>query len=84
VVLLLRPGTRRFLALHESSAHVSDCYKPGLLSCSVQWRARVGVQLLLITHSTAASDLAGRLVSGPDGVTEVYEGSLDDYLQRSF
>jgi hypothetical protein len=34
----------------------------------------MGWQLLLITHSTAASDLAGRLVSGSDGVTEVYEG----------
>ena len=74
MVLLLEPGARRFLAVDESSAHVSACCKPGLLSCSVQWRARAEWQLLLITHGTAGSDLAGRLVSGPDGVTEIYEG----------
>jgi hypothetical protein len=39
-----------------------------------------GVQLPLITYSTAASDLADRLVSGPDGGTQVYEGGPDDYL----
>jgi len=36
VVLLLEPGARRSLAVDESSAHVSACCKPGLLSCPGQ------------------------------------------------
>lgn len=78
VVLLLTPGARRFLALDESFAHVSASYEPRVAEFLREVADKAGVQLLLVTHSTAYSDLADaryRLSLGPDGATRVEEGS---------
>lgn len=80
VVLLLTPGARRFLALDESFAHVSASYEPRVAEFLREVADKAGVQLLLITHSSAYSDLADaryRLVLGPDGVTRVHAGESE-------
>lgn len=80
VVLLLTPGARRFLALDESFGHVSASYEPRLAEFLREVADRAGVQLLLITHSNAYTDLADakyRLVLGKDGITQVLEGESE-------
>ena len=80
VVLLLTPGARRFLALDESFAHVSASYEPRVAEFLREVADKAGVQILLVTHSTAFGDLADtryRLVLGPAGVTEVHEGESE-------
>lgn len=80
VVLLLSPGVRRFLALDESFAHVSASYEPRVAEFLREVADKAGVQLLLITHSTAYSELADaryRLTLGPDGVTQVHAGEAE-------
>jgi ABC-type taurine transport system ATPase subunit len=78
VVLLLTPGARRFLALDESFAHVSASYEPRVAEFLREVADKAGVQLLLVTHSDAYSDLADaryRLSLGEDGCTRVEEGT---------
>lgn len=80
VVLLLTPGSRKFLALDETFAHVSASYEPRVAEFLREVADKAGVQLLLVTHSTAYSDLADtryRLVLGDDGVTRVEEGETE-------
>jgi ABC-type branched-subunit amino acid transport system ATPase component len=80
VVLLLTPGARRFLALDESFAHVSASYEPRVAEFLREVADKAGVQVLLITHSTAFSDLADaryRLTLGADGITQVHEGESE-------
>jgi hypothetical protein len=80
VVLLLTPGARRFLALDESFAHVSASYEPRVAEFLREVADKAGVQLLLITHSTAYGDVADtsyRLVLGEGGVTEVRAGESE-------
>ncbi len=81
VVLLLTPGARRFLALDESFAHVSASYEPRVAEFLREVADKAGVQLLLVTHSQAYSDVADaryRLTLGSDGVTQVDEGMSED------
>lgn len=78
VVLLLTPGTRRFLALDESFAHVSASYEPRVAEFLREVADKAGVQILLITHSSAYSDMADvkyRLSLGSDGITRIEEGA---------
>lgn len=78
VVLLLTPGARRFLALDESFAHVSASYEPRVAEFLREVADKAGVQILLVTHSDAYSDLADaryRLSLGADGCTQVEEGT---------
>ncbi len=80
VVLLLTPGVRRFLALDESFAHVSTSYEPRVAEFLREVADKARVQLLLITHSTAYSDLADekyRLVLDGSGVTQVSGGETE-------
>jgi hypothetical protein len=80
VVLLLTPGARRFLALDETFAHVSESYVPRVAEFLREVADKAGVQLLLVTHSTGFSDAADqryRLVLGPDGITQVFEGESE-------
>lgn len=80
VVLLLTPGTRRFLALDETFAHVSASYEPRVAEFLREVADKAGVQILLVTHSQAYSDLADRkhrLVLGPAGITQVHEGESE-------
>jgi hypothetical protein len=76
VVLLLTPETqaRRFLALDETFGMVSAEYEPRVAEFLRELADKAGVQILLITHSTAysdAADVAYRLILGPDGTTQV-------------
>jgi hypothetical protein len=78
VVLLLTPRTRRFLALDESFAHVSASYEPRVAEFLREVADKAGVQILLITHSDAYSDMADvryRFSLGPDGTTVVEKGT---------
>lgn len=80
VVLLLTPEARRFLALDETFAHVSASYEPRVAEFLREVADKAGVQILLVTHSTAYGDLADaryRLVLGSDGVTKVHEGESE-------
>jgi DNA repair exonuclease SbcCD ATPase subunit len=80
VVLLLSPGSRRFLALDESFAHVSASYEARVAEFLREVADKAGVQVLLVTHSDAYGDMADarfRLTLGPDGTTQVEEGSAE-------
>jgi hypothetical protein len=72
VELLLTPGARRFLALDEPFAHVSAEYEPRLAEFLREVSDKAGVQILMVTHSDAYTDVADaryRLALGPDGAT---------------
>jgi hypothetical protein len=76
VVLLLTPDVRRVLFLDESFAHVSAGYEPRVAEFLREIIDSAGVQIVLITHSDAYSDLADRhyaLDLGPDGATVLAE-----------
>lgn len=78
VVLLLTPGARRFLALDETFAHVSASYEPRVAEFLREVADKAGVQILLVTHSDAYSDVADaryRFSLTPDGTTQVEEGT---------
>jgi DNA repair ATPase RecN len=80
VVLLLTDGARRFLAMDETFAHVSESYASGVAEFLREVADKAGVQLLLITHSPVYGDYADanlRLVLGPDGITQVHEGETE-------
>lgn len=80
VVLLLTDGARRFLALDETFTHVSESYAGAVAEFLREVADKAGVQLLLVTHSPVYADYADakvRLVLGPDGVTQVYEGESE-------
>ncbi len=80
VILLLTPGARRLLALDESFAHVSASYESAVAELLREVADKAGVQIVLVTHSTAYSehaDVRVRLALGPDGVTEVHEGESE-------
>jgi hypothetical protein len=79
VVLLLTPETRarRFLVLDESFGMVSAEYEPRVAEFLREAADKAGVQILLVTHSTAYSDAADvsyQLRLGEDGTTEVTAG----------
>lgn len=76
VVLLLTPGARRVLVLDESFAHVSAEYEGALAEFMREVCDKAGVQIILVTHSDAYSDVADkryRLDLGADGVTRYRE-----------
>jgi DNA repair exonuclease SbcCD ATPase subunit len=58
VVLLLTPGVRKVLFLDESFAHVSRGYEPRVAEFLKSVSEHAGVQIILITHSDAFSDVA--------------------------
>lgn len=72
VVILLTPGARRIMFLDESFSHVSAEYEPRLAEFLREVCDQAGVQIILVTHSTAYSDVADvryQLELGADGVT---------------
>jgi ABC-type uncharacterized transport system YnjBCD ATPase subunit len=76
-VLLLTPNARRILFLDESFGMVSASYEPRVAEFLRQVADKAGVQIVLITHSTAYSDLADtsyELSLGDDGATRVQAG----------
>jgi DNA repair exonuclease SbcCD ATPase subunit len=58
VMLLQTPGARRVLFLDESFAHVSSGYEPRVAEFLKMVSENAGVQIVMITHSDAFSDLA--------------------------
>ncbi len=77
VVLLLTPNARRVMFLDETFSHVSAEYEPRLAEFLREVADKAGVQLLLVTHSSAyddAADVRYRLQLGADGATEVSGG----------
>jgi DNA repair exonuclease SbcCD ATPase subunit len=80
VVLLLTPGSCRFLALDESFAHVSESFVPRVAEFLKEVTQKADVQILLVTHSSGYGDAADqqyRLAAGPDGTTQVFEGESE-------
>jgi hypothetical protein len=80
VVLLLTPGARKVLVLDESFAHVSASYETRVAEFLREVADQAGVQLILVTHSTAYSDLADvryRITQGLDGVSIIHEGETE-------
>lgn len=76
VIMLLTPNARRIMFLDETFAHVSAEYEPRLAEFLREVADKAGVQLLLVTHSTAYDDAADthyhfKLLA--DGATEVTE-----------
>jgi hypothetical protein len=74
LVLLLRtPGARRVLFLDESFAHVSREFEPRVAEFLAEVSKNAGVQIILITHSDAFSDVADRRygLSLESGVTVI-------------
>jgi len=85
VVLLLTPGARRFLALDETFAMVSESYVPRLAEFLQEVTQKAGMQILLVTHSTGYGDAASqqyRLAAGADGITQVFEGESELWDSR--
>jgi len=77
VVLLLTPGARRLIVLDESFSHVSAEYETAVADFLREICDRAGVQIIMVTHSTAYDDAADRryrLEQGTDGVTHAREG----------
>lgn len=74
VVLLLRSDVRRILFLDETFGMVSAEYEPRVAEFLAEVAEKAGVQIVLITHSSAFADAADRsyrLALGPDGCTVV-------------
>lgn len=77
VVLLLSDSKQRIMFLDETFAHVSTDYEPRLAEFIRSLVDHTGVQIVLVTHSTAYSDAADKIYhfSLKDGVTQVREGA---------
>lgn len=76
VLLLLTPGVRRILFLDETFAHLSREYETRLAEFLREVADQAGVQIVMVTHSDAYSDVADqlhRLELGPDGTTVLAE-----------
>lgn len=78
VMLLSKPQQDSMLFLDECFAMVSAEYEPRLAEFLREIVDKTGVQLILVTHSTAYSDMADKLYnfSLVDGVTQVREGAV--------
>lgn len=77
VVLLLTPNARRILFLDESFGMLSQEFEPRMAEFLRQVADKAGVQIVLITHSTAYSDLADtsyELSLGDGGATRIAQG----------
>jgi hypothetical protein len=80
VKLLLTPGARRVLLLDESFAHVSESFTDRVASFLREVADQAGVQIILNTHDPVYAQYADqrvRLVLGPDGLTQVFEGESE-------
>jgi hypothetical protein len=80
VMMLLTPGARRVLFLDETFGMVAKSFEPRIAEFLREVADKAGVQIVLVTHSDAYSDLADteiRLVLGDDGLTRTYEGKSE-------
>jgi ABC-type lipoprotein export system ATPase subunit len=68
------------MALDESFGMVAQSLEPRVAEFLHEVSRQTGMQIILITHSEAYGDYADaryRLVLGPDGVTQVFEGESE-------
>ena len=80
VMVKLSPKVRDFMALDESFGMVAQSLEPRVAEFLHEVSRQTGMQIILITHSEAYGDYADaryRLVLGPDGVTQVFEGESE-------
>lgn len=80
VMVLLTPGARKILFLDETFAFVSESYTDRLAEFIAKVAKSKGVQVVMITHDRTFAqyaDVKVRLVLGPGGVTQVYEGESE-------
>jgi hypothetical protein len=80
VMVLLTPGARKILFLDETFAFVSESYTDRLAEFIAKVARGQGVQVVMITHDRTFAqyaDVKVRLVLGPGGVTQVYEGESE-------
>lgn len=77
VLLLGREKQQTVLFLDETFGHVSADYEPRLAEFIRTLVDQTGVQIVLVTHSTAFSDASDKLyqLSLDQGVTQVREGA---------
>lgn len=73
LVLLIASGNRKFLILDETFAHLSEEFEPLMAEMLADLSDRLGVQILMVTHSDAYIESADRVyhVSIRDGETYV-------------
>lgn len=73
VVLLLTPSSRRLMLLDESFAQLSEDYEPRLAEFLAELVKKTDLQILMVTHSNAYSDLADQVYTFKlkDGLTTV-------------
>ena len=80
VMVLLTPGARKILFLDETFAFVSESYTDRLAEFIAKVARGRGVQIVMITHDRTYAqyaDVKVRLVLGPGGVTQVFEGESE-------
>jgi hypothetical protein len=80
VMILLTPSVRRVLFLDETFGMVAKGFEPRIAEFLREVADKAGVQIVLVTHSDAYSDLADteiRLELGPDGLTRACEGKSE-------
>lgn len=77
VLLFARPSPTRVLILDESLAHLSREYLANAGELLKQLASRLGIQILMVTHSPEFIDYADRVYtfSQKDGVTQVEQES---------
>lgn len=73
VILLSPPGVSRVLILDETFAHVSAEYEPRLAEFLSELVSKTDIQIVLVTHSAAYSDVADSVYrfKAVDGETKV-------------
>lgn len=80
VMVLLTPGARKILFLDETFTFVSESYTDRVAEFIAKIARSKGVQIVMITHDRTFAqyaDVRVRLVLGPGGVTQVYEGESE-------
>lgn len=80
VMIKLSPKARDLMALDESFGMVAQSLEPRVAEFLREVAHRLGMQIILVTHSSVYGDHADaryRLVLGRDGVTQVFEGESE-------
>lgn len=80
VMVLLSPRVRKILFLDEPFSHVPQANVTAVAEFLREVADTMGAQVVMITHEPVFADYADvkvRLVLGPDGVTQVFEGESE-------
>ena len=80
VMVLLTPGARKILFLDETFTFVSESYTDRVAEFIAKIARSRDIQIVMITHDRTFAqyaDVRVRLVLGPGGVTQVFEGESE-------